>query len=69
MSEDEDERVDYECHKMRIENEAAKKSFNAGSVAVSLGSDRKEHSRKRKFNTGLGKWRRGAEIKEKSRRR
>lgn len=44
---------------MRIENEAAKKSFNAGSVAVSPGSDRKEHSRKRKFNTGLLKWRGG----------
>lgn len=56
MSENEEERVDYECHKMRIENEAAKKSFNAGSAAISRRSGRKERSRKRKFNTGLAKW-------------
>lgn len=55
MNEDEEEPVDYECHKKRIENEAAKKSFNAGSVAISRGSGRKERSRKRKFNTGLEK--------------
>lgn len=59
MSEDEKERVDYECHKMRIENEVAKKSFNVGSVTISRGSDRKERRRKRKFNTGLAKWKGG----------
>lgn len=55
----EEERVDYECHKMRIENEAAKKSFNAGSVTISRRSGRKERSTKRKFNTGLAKWKDG----------
>lgn len=55
----EEEQVDYECHKMRIENEAAKKSFNTGSVTISRRSGRKERSRKRKFNTGLAKWKDG----------
>lgn len=43
MSKDEEERVDYECHRAKIENETAKKSFNARLVAISHGSeDRKE---------------------------
>lgn len=42
MIKDEEERVDYECHKAKIENETTK-SFNAGLVAISHGSeDRKE---------------------------
>lgn len=39
---DEEERVDYRCHGVKIANETAKESFNTGSVAVSHGSDRKK---------------------------
>lgn len=34
--------MDYECRRTKTKNETVKESFNAGSVAVSRGSHRKE---------------------------